>query len=440
MGMREPFLHKLVEAVVDQMKEPYPDLTETTDRVASVIKSEEANFFSTIDTGLEKINRVFADMKTRKRSEVDGAVAFGLYQESGVPAELFEALAAEQGYSFNWPEYEEARKEHIERTGRKKHGVMGNVGAMDELKSSVAQTEFVGYDTTSEVGVVQGIILGEGKDEELLEEATESEQELRVILDRTPFYGESGGQVGDSGKLVSDSAEFSVTKTLKDGSLFVHVGTVTKGTLKSGDKVTAEVDTDRRDGIRRAHSATHILHWALQNRLGSHAQQQGSKVDDDWLRFDFTNLEPVGAENLQTIEKDVRGCVAAKDPIKCETLPLADARAAGAMMLFGEKYPDPVRMVSMGEFSKELCGGTHLTNTEQVDQFEIIGEEGASAGTRRVTALTGKRAKEHRELTLTALKDSAKLLKVDPAQVPEAMQGLTDRATLVEKGFEWRRR
>lgn len=433
IGQREPFLHKIVPAVVDCMKTPYPELSETVERVSSVIRSEEANFFSTIDAGLERIHRVFDEMKASNRSSVDGAIAAEFYQTFGIPPELFEALAAERDYVFDWDAYKQRMEKHREDTGSVTHGVMGSAGPMDELKEELRQTEFLGYDMTETTATVKGIVAGEAPDDSKVESAATGDQTLRVILDRTPFYGESGGQVGDSGVLKTDSATFTVDKTEKDGSLIVHFGRVTQGTLKLGEEVTATVDTDRRDGIRRAHSATHMLHWALQKNLGSHAQQQGSKVDDDWLRFDFTNLDPVAAEALQTVESDVRSCVSTSDPIKWETLPLADAREAGAMMLFGEKYPDPVRMVSMGDFSKELCGGTHLTNTSDVEQFEIIGEEGVAAGTRRVTALTGKRAEAHREQTQTALTEAAKQLDVVPSLVPQAALALAERARWVKK-------
>ncbi len=197
---------------------------------------------------------------------------------------------------------------------------------------------------------MKGIIAGTPPHDHLCDKMDEigHENPVRVVLDRTPFYGESGGQVGDAGKLVGDGFEFKVTDTQKDGQLIVHVGHLVRGTLREGAKVKAIVDVDRRAGIRRAHSATHILHYALQKNLGTHAQQQGSKVDDDWLRFDFTNLSPVTAEQLATISRDVTSRVEAGEPVKWEILPLADARKQGAMMLFGEKYPDPVRMVSMG--------------------------------------------------------------------------------------------
>jgi alanyl-tRNA synthetase len=203
--------------------------------------------------------------------------------------------------------------------------------------------------------------------------------------------------------------------------------------MREGAKVRALVDAQRREGIRRAHSATHILHFALRKTLGSHAQQQGSKVDDDWLRFDFTNLSPVTSAQLAAINADVAARVAGAEPVRWETLPLAEARKAGAMMLFGEKYPDPVRMVSMGQFSRELCGGTHLTNTSQVERFEIISEEGVSAGTRRITALTGHKAAEHARYTETAIAEAAKLLGVSPCEVAQAAVNLTNHARELRK-------
>ena len=206
-----------------------------------------------------------------------------------------------------------------------------------------------------------------------------------------------------------------------------------RGELKAGVEVTARVDAVRRQGIRRAHSATHILHYALQKNLGEHAQQQGSKVDDDWLRFDFTNLAAVDDQQLEAVENDVHKKVAARDSIHWNVVPLAEARAAGAMMLFGEKYPDPVRMVAMGEFSKELCGGTHLQNTSEVGPFEIISEEGVAAGTRRIVALTGERAREHEEHTRAALAEAARILKTGLVGVPTVAQSLAQQVRELKK-------
>lgn len=435
MGLRDPFLHKLVPVVAEMMKRPYPELQETVKRVSGVIEKEEANFFGTIDAGLDHIKRVFNEMRRDNRTTVDGAVAAELYQTYGVPPELFESLASEQNLTFDWQGYEQAMEEHGETSGKVQHAVMGARGPIDSLKQALHSTEFLGYDKIEADATVKGIIAGQPPHDHLCDKMEEvgHENAVRAVLDRTPFYGESGGQVGDTGKLVGDGFEFVVTDTQKDGGLIIHKGHLLKGVMREGAKVRAVVDGERRAAIRRAHSATHILHYALHKNLGSHAQQQGSKVDEDWLRFDFANLSAVTGEQLSSINADVAERVASAEAVRWDTLPLAEARKAGAMMLFGEKYPDPVRMVSMGSFSKELCGGTHLTNTREVEQFEILSEEGVSAGTRRITALTGKKAAEHVRQIEAAVGEAAKLLGVSAMEIAEAAAALTGHARELRK-------
>ena len=294
LGMREPFLCRLVPVVVDIMGDAYPELKETTERVASVIEKEESNFFATIDDGLSRIERVFGDMRKENRTLVDGAIAAELYQTHGVPPELFESLAAEHNLAFDWDGYAKAMARHGLVSGGEQHVVMDTKGPIDSLKHALHATEFLGYETTEAEATVKGIITGHAPNDRLCDQLEEAPggEEVRVILDRSPFYGESGGQVGDSGVLIGDGFVFDVKDTQRDGQLIVHKGHLREGVIREGAKVTAKVDADRRQGIRRAHSATHILHHALQKFLGSHAQQQGSKVDEDWLRFDFTNLNP----------------------------------------------------------------------------------------------------------------------------------------------------
>ncbi|MCA9248909.1 MAG: alanine--tRNA ligase, partial [Planctomycetales bacterium] len=426
MGLREPFLHQLVANVADAMGGPYPELKETVERVAGVIKTEEANFFGTIDGGLDRIERVFDQMRSENRALVDGAAAAELYQTFGVPPELFESLAAEHNLTFDWDGYRRAMEAHGEASGKAQHTVMGGTGPLDALKKAVKSTTFLGYETTEARATVKGIIAGQAPDDHLCDQMDEvgHADPIRVVLDQTPFYGESGGQVGDSGKLVGEGFEFEVSDTQKDGELIVHFGHLRSGVMHEGAHVEAQVDVERRDAIRRAHSATHILHYALQKNLGKHAQQQGSKVDADWLRFDFTNQASIEADQMTLIEHDISERVASDEPIQWKTLPLAEARQQGAMMLFGEKYPDPVRMVSMGEFSRELCGGTHLTATGQVGAFDIVSEEAVSAGTRRIVALTGKRALENEQRTRETLAQAASALGVAPLSVPGAVEQL----------------
>lgn len=428
IGLRDPFVFQLVKPVVEAMRSAYPEISETVERVEGVVRKEEENFFGTIEGGLDRIKGVFAEMKRDNRTTVSGAAAADLYQTYGVPPELFEGLAAEQNLAFDWDGYLEAMGEHAEKSGAEQHTVMGAKGPIDSLKKAVHKTEFLGYETTEAEATIVGIVGGAPPNERLCDTMNEVGHDtvVRVVLDRTPFYGESGGQVGDTGTIVGEGFAFQVLDTQKDGQLFIHNGHLTQGTMPSGAKVTATVNTERRDAIRRAHSATHLLHHALHRTLGEHAQQQGSKVDEDWLRFDFTNLSPVTSEQLSVISADVVEHVASAVPVRWETLPLAEARSQGAMMLFGEKYPDPVRMVSIGvegnAFSKELCGGTHLDNSQEVEAFEILSEEGVSAGTRRITALTGRRAVEHATQTLQALEAAAKSLGCSPVALTSKLE------------------
>ncbi len=439
MGLREPFLCKLVQSVADAMDSAYPELQETTERVHDAIKSEEENFLGTIESGLSRIEGVFDEMRRENRTAVSGELAFDIYQTFGFPPELFETIAAERNLAFDWDGFRRALKKHTTidgGPGGSTDGIgMVTKGPIASIKQAVHSTEFLGYETTEAEATIVGIVGGAPPNERLCDKMQEVGHDtvVRVVLDRTPFYGESGGQVGDSGTLVGEGFAFKVLDTQKDGHLLIHNGHLTSGVMPTGAKVTATVDTTRRDAIRRAHSATHLLHNALHKTLGEHAQQQGSKVDEDWLRFDFTNLSPVTGEQLSTITQDVASRIAESAPIRWETLPLADARKQGAMMLFGEKYPDPVRMVSIGDFSKELCGGTHLNNSKEVAAFEILSEEGVSAGTRRITALTGRRAAEHAAQTMQALNSAAESLGCSPIALTSKLEDLLSEQRELKK-------
>ena len=431
MGLREPFLYQLVPAVVEMMRVPYPELTETAQRVADVIKNEEANFLGTIDAGLAKTETIFAEMAKANRTTVSGAEAADLYQTYGVPPEVFETMAAERNLAFDWEGYRRAMAEHGDTSRGAVQIVMGDRGPVDAIKRALHETPFLGYETIEAEAELKFIVARNRLCDSVREVGHDSP--VTLVLDRSPFYGESGGQVGDSGEIVGPSFRFRVTDTHKDGELLLHLGQLVEGELQTGQKVTARVTSARREGIRRAHSATHILHHALQKNLGSHARQQGSKVDDDWLRFDFTNMSPVASEQLAAIERDANERVAAAEPVVAQVVPLAEARAAGAMMLFGEKYPDPVRMVSMGDFSRELCGGTHLTNTREVGALEIVSEENVSAGVRRIVALTGDKARQHADQTRAALRTAAERMGVGLLDVPDTARQLTQSVRELKK-------
>ncbi len=429
LGQREPFLHQLVGKVVEMMKHGYPELSETSQRVAGVIEAEEKGCLDTIERGLPMAQAILDEMESAGETMVDGKQAAHIYATYGFPPELFETLAVERDRTFDWSGFRE------EIGGESETTVLFQDGPIEQAKSTFKSTPFVGYETDSDSCQVRCIIAcGEGdSSDELVNALTDSATQSIVVLDKSPFYAESGGQVGDHGLLKSETGEFQVLDTQKNGELFLHFGKLASGQLATGQVVDAQVDLERRQAIRRAHSATHILHFALQRQLGSHAQQQGSKVDQDELRFDFTNLQPVSKDQLAKIELDVNAKVEAAEPIQAENLPLADARKAGAMMLFGEKYPDPVRMVSMGSFSKELCGGTHLSNTRDVMQLEITSEEGVAAGTRRIVALTGMRAQEHASQTEAAVKRIAATLGVTPLEVLAETESLRSAARALKK-------
>ena len=441
MGLREPFLYQIVPAVVEAMKQPYPDLVGTASNVASVVKTEEENFLRTLDAGLSRIDKTFSAMESSGSKTVDGAEAFNLYQEQGIPAELFESIASDRQYGFDWDGYKEAQEKHAIASGAGQVGVMGSFGPLGEIKKDVKTTEFLGYTCTKDSGSVCGLIYEttDGDDETTTKQvgveslaADLGDQQL-VVLDRTPFYAESGGQVGDSGTIVGPNGKFDVTDSKKSGDLFVHYGRVTEGSLNKGDAVSVEVNTDRRDGIERAHSATHIMHYALQKFIGENAQQRGSKVEDDQLRFDFANNEAVSAEAVQKIEQECVTRIQAGSPVKAEVIPMEEARSKGAMMLFGEKYPDPVRMVSIGDFSKELCGGTHVKNTADIGGFEIITEEASSTGIRRIVAVTGEKAKRNASQTISFIWEAGEILGVAESDVVEATGNLLTYVKTLKK-------
>ncbi len=432
LGVREPFLHKLVAKVAELMRRPYPELSETVGNVATVIKNEETNFLETIDAGLERIERIFQQMKKQRRSIVSGAEAADMFQTHGFPPELFETLAAERNLAFDWKGFHEEMEKHgIESGGGQKVELFRH-DPLEALKKAMHGSTFVGYETTEvNDAKVIGIIASDQLCEELDE--LDHEQPIVVVLDKTPFYGELGGQVGDTGEIANAQFHLDVIGAQIDGAFTLHRGHLREGKISLGAVVTARVDAQRRQAIRRAHSATHLLHYALQKHLGKHALQQGSKVDNDWLRFDFANPSAVSPEEQIRIENEVNANILAGEAVCSTSLPLAEARKAGAMMLFGEKYPDVVRMVSIGDFSKELCGGTHLTNTGQAGLFKIIGEESVAAGTRRITALTGRAALEHVRRLETALGRAAAVLRTPAEEVADRIEALLKEVRQLKK-------
>lgn len=414
------------------MTHSYPELAETVDHVTSVIKREEESFLATIDGGLTRINKLFDEIQSSGGGLVGGEDAAELYTTYGFPPELLETLAAERNCAFDWDGFRDAMEAHGKKSGAGTRGEVFASGPLDALKKAMHGSEFLGYESVKVSGKLIGIIA----QNRLCESLTDSDaiptpmehkpdQLITLILDKTCFYGESGGQVGDTGWIEGPNGKFEVFNTQREGDFFLHCGVLREGSIDLGQEVNAHVDECRRQAIRRAHTATHLVHAALQHFLGSHAVQQGSKVDADLLRFDFSHASPVGNETLQDIEAMVNEGTSEAVAVSANLLPLEEARHAGAMMLFGEKYPDVVRMVSIDGISKELCGGTHVDNTGEIGLVKIIHEESVSAGTRRVVAITGRRALERFQQAEATLTDLANTLKVPVPDLPSRLNSLT---------------
>ena len=437
MGLRDPFLYQLVPEVVEQLKRPYPELVESVDRVSSVIKEQENAFYGLIDRSIPLIEGIAKEAIAAGHKKIDADQVANAYQTHGVPGPISESVAEQHGLGFDWEEFDAAMQRHAEVSGNEEEGVMGNDGPIDDLKQLLKSTEFLGYDnetsSASVKGLIQEVAIESKTQLKRSESLTKSDQQQLLFLDKTPFYAESGGQIGDAGTISGPNGSFEVTDTQKDGDVFIHYGHVTKGEIKVDDEVTASVDKDRRRAICRAHTATHILHHALQQHVGSHAQQRGSKVSPDDLRFDFANMDPIENSTLVKIEQQTIEKIQSASAVDAQILPLEDARQQGAMMLFGEKYPDPVRMVSVGDFSKELCGGIHVGNSSDIADFEVIVEESVGSGTRRIQALTGEKATAQIAQNRQDVMAICERLQVDLAGFQAAVLGLNERVKSLKK-------
>jgi len=432
LGMQEPVLHKLVGAVAEAMSGPYPELKETVQRVAQGIENEEDSFFDTISRGMPRAEKLMEETRSAGTAKVPGEPAFRLLDTHGFPPELTEVMALEAGLGFDWDGYNAAKRKHEKASGAGQRTELFKSGPLDELKPTVPHIEFVGYDTEScDDATIVGLIDGDRTCYEL--QQVDTKHPLVVVLDKTPFYGEMGGQVGDRGELVCVGGRFEVIDTQIEDGLTLHVGFLREGKIAYKDQVTARVDHGRRQAIRRAHSATHILQHALRQCLGEQTQQKGSKVEPDLLRFDFNYNHALSAEQLAQVETEVNARSIDGVPVGWTNMPIEEARQSGATMLFGEKYPDVVRVVSVGDFSKELCGGTHLDNSGLIGLFKIVGEESIAKGIRRITAVTGMESVGRALATEELLGRTALALKTNREDVPARVESLVKEVRQLKK-------
>jgi alanyl-tRNA synthetase len=422
LGQTQPFFYTLVAALDKEMGDAFPELRTQRSQIERVLKQEEERFAETLSRGLALLDGTIAALKGS--SVIPGKAVFDLYDTFGFPVDLTADIARERELTIDVPGFEKHMEEQRRRSQEaSKFGVDLTTGVTIEGK-----TVFSGYEHLSDTGAVVALLSGKEHIETL-----KAGDEGQVILDQTPFYAESGGQVGDTGVLVNGAAEFQVSDTVKVGSAYAHIGRVVRGQIRIGDRLEARVDAVRRRAIMLNHSATHLLHAALRKVLGPHVTQKGSLVAPDRLRFDFAHFAPVTAQELHEIERlvneEIRGNAAAETKL----MPYEAAVASGAMALFGEKYDDEVRVLRIGDFSTELCGGTHVARAGDIGLFKIVSEGGIAAGVRRIEAVTGQGALDWVVRTEQSLRDIAALVKANRDDVDDKVKQLIERNRKLER-------
>jgi alanyl-tRNA synthetase len=425
LGQEQPFFHRLVAPLVAEMGAAYPELAKAQQSVERVLLKEEQRFAETLDQGMRILDE---RITTLEGEEIPGETVFRLYDTYGFPVDLTADIARERGLTLDMAGYEAAMEAQRDRARSASSFKMASAGGIEVA----GETRFTGYDQLQDQGEVVALF----HDGEVVERLSEGEGGV-VVLNQTPFYGESGGQVGDSGQLQGDDLLFSVEDTQKQPSgALLHIGRVVSGTIRIGDGVTPSVDSRARKAIARNHSATHLLHAALRSVLGDHVQQKGSMVSPERLRFDFAHFEPMSAAQIAEVEQMVNGEVLASHPVESSVMSIDEARATGAMALFGEKYGDEVRVVKMDTFSTELCGGTHVAATSEIGLLRIVSEGGVAAGVRRIEALTGEGALHYVDAGEQTLQQLSGLLKGTRDSVGDRVEALFEQNRKLERELE----
>ena len=428
LGMKQPFFHKMVAALAAEMGDAYPELIRKGELIENTLLEEEQRFSRTLDTGMGILRGVI-DSAGGDAGVIDGATAFLLYDTYGFPLDLTQDVARENGMTVDADGFNAEMSKQQERArsaGKFSQQAQLSADAVKDLPP----TQFLGYEASAAEGCKVMAILADGQQVDALEPG----REAIVLLDQTPFYAESGGQVGDTGVIRSTAARFDVDDTIKLAGVFhAHAGQLADGTLKVGDTVAAGIDAARRQSIVLHHSATHLMHAALQQVLGEHVEQRGSLVAPDHLRFDFTHPRAVTESELSEIERIVNREIRVNPDSDVQVMAFDDALKTGATALFGEKYGDRVRVVKFGSFSTELCGGTHVDRVGDIGQFKIVEESAIAAGIRRIVAVAGEAAVERIQVIDEQLKDLARVLKVGPDAVEDRLRQLLERSRAMEK-------
>ena len=433
LGVNRPFLYEVVDTVVHENEGHYPELRERQAYITKVIRTEEENFAKTIDGGMKIFTELLNAHKEKGETVFSGADAFKLYDTYGFPIDLTVEMVEDEGMTLDRKAFDHEMQEQKTRAreARKALGDLGWAGV--EFGKDIPSTEFVGYDHDSvdDAKVVALVVEGEQA------EAMMSGVEGIIVLDKTPFYAEMGGQIGDTGVIRCGEAVFEVTDVQKNkGDKFMHTGKVIHGSFQLGDTVTASIDVERRMAIRRGHTATHLLDAALKAVLGDHVHQAGSLVEPDRLRFDFTHFESITPEQLLAVDTFVNDAILRGIPVVTEVLPIEEAKKKGAVAMFGEKYGDVVRVVEMGDVSMEFCGGTHLDNTAKVGLFRIKSEGSVASGVRRIEAITGKQTLEELRSGQEKLLRAAQLLKTTSNELESRIGGMLSEMKEIRSQLE----
>ncbi|MCP4115919.1 MAG: alanine--tRNA ligase [Desulfobacteraceae bacterium] len=428
LGLVKPFLHETVQKVFDIMEDAYPELKDSSAFILNVVENEEAKFSETLDVGLRLLNETIEKTEKTESKELAGDVIFKLYDTYGFPVDIITDVVADRDITLDMDGYNRAMDDQKARSKSSK--TFAGVGeAYKTLTSQGVKTAFTGY-TELESGSKILLLV---KDNATVDTAVEGDR-VEIVTESTPFYAESGGQAGDGGVIKTGGCSVAIDNTLADPSgIRIHHGTVTSGTIASGEAVTLTVDRERRAATALNHTATHLLHAALRKVLGDHVKQSGSLVTHDRLRFDFTHFASISREEIQAVEDEVNVRIRENAPVNTLEMGMDEAVKSGATALFEEKYGDTVRVVSMGDFSKELCGGTHTDRSGNIGVFQIVSEGGIASGIRRIEALTGATAMAYFHETTAQLLEAAHLLKASKAEVAQKVMTLISEKKSADK-------
>ncbi|MFO7971912.1 MAG: alanine--tRNA ligase [Desulfobacterales bacterium] len=431
IGLTRPFLHETAHVVFDIMKSEYPDLSEASAFITNVIKNEEIRFSETLDHGLRILNDGLADLKAKGQTQVPGDLIFKLYDTFGFPVDIVQDVVRDEELSLDMEGFDRQMSAQRERS-RSVAAFAEISNAYKNLSAAGILPEFVGYDKLSCESKVL-LLVQDGRETQ----KASTGLPVEVVTEVTPFYGEAGGQAGDTGKITGDDLDMEISDTIKDPTgLIIHKGKIISGHIEKGETITLTVDQSKRDATACNHTATHILHFALRKILGDHVKQAGSLVAPDRLRFDFTHFSQTDSETLDKIETLVNQKIRQNIPVQMIEMDAEEAFKSDATALFEEKYGDRVRVISMNDFSKELCGGTHTNMAGNIGFFKITGESSVASGIRRIEALTGAAAVEYIQKNSKIMHDCAKLLKENPEAVPERIKKILSAQKSLEKEIE----